>query len=112
MVGFLLRMPAVCAAQLEASSHMQTMVKTTSPEQGTPGLTVAELQLDQHIKDCGQNMTAAHAAGDRMTADQWRERMYRAIKSRSPEHQAKMTARIDSAIWFQSAEAMELGRAP
>lgn len=91
---------------------MQTMVKTTSSKQGTPGLTIAEAQLDWYIQYCGQNMIAAHAAGDRADADQWRERMYRAIKSRSPEHQAKMTARIDSAIWFQSQEALELGRAP
>jgi hypothetical protein len=69
-----------------------------------------EMKLDQHIRDCGQRMTAAHAAGDWSDADQWRDRMYTAIKSRSPEHQAKMTARIDSAIWFQSQEALELGR--
>lgn len=69
-----------------------------------------ELKLDQYIRDCGLRMTAAHAAGDRADADQWCERMYSAIKSRSPEHQAKMTARIDSAIWFQSPEALELGR--
>lgn len=73
--------------------------------------TEAEQNLDQHIRDCGRRMTAAHAAGDRQDADQWRERMYTAIKSRTPEHQAKMTARIDSAIWFQSEEALELGRA-
>ena len=71
-----------------------------------------EIKLDQHTQECGQNMLAAHTSGDRMTADQWRERMYAAIKSRTPEHQAKMTARIDSAIWFQSPEALELGRGP
>ena len=73
-------------------------------------LTDTELQLDQHIKDCGQRMTAAFAAGDRDDAQEWCRRMYAAIKSRSPEHQVKMTARIDSAIWFQSDEALELGR--
>lgn len=72
--------------------------------------TEAEQRLDQHIQDCGRRMTAAHVAGDRADVDLWRERMYSAIKSRSPEHQAKMSARIDSAIWFQSPEALELGR--
>lgn len=69
-----------------------------------------EQSLEQHIRDCGQRMTAAHAAGDRADADQWRARMYAAIKSRTPEHQAKMTARIDSAIWFQGPEALALGK--
>lgn len=72
--------------------------------------TKEEIKLDQHIQDCGQRMTAAHAAGDRENAAQWLERMYAAIKSRTPEHQAKMTARIDSAIWFQGPEALALGR--
>lgn len=72
--------------------------------------TDTEQKLDQHIRDCSQRMTAAHVAGDRENVDLWRDRMYTAIKSRSPEHQAKMTARIDSAIWFQSPEALELGR--
>ena len=61
--------------------------------------TAEELKLDQHIQDCGKRMTAACAAGDLADVNQWRERMYAAIKSRTPEHQAKMTARIDSAIW-------------
>ncbi len=73
-------------------------------------LTADEKALDQHIQQCGQNMTAAHASGDRNTADQWRASMYTAIKSRSPEHQAKMTARIDSVIWFQGPEALAMGR--
>jgi hypothetical protein len=73
-------------------------------------LTPDEQRLDQHITDCGRRMIAAHAAGDLDDAHQWRALMYEAIKSRSPEHQAKMTARIDSAIWFQGAEALELGR--
>lgn len=73
-------------------------------------LTESEQALDQHIQDCGRRMTAAHVAGDRADVDQWRERMYAAIKSRTPEHQAKMTARIESAIWFQSEEALDLGR--
>ena len=69
-----------------------------------------EQQLDQHITDCGHRMTAAFSAGDRDDAQEWCKRMFDAIKSRSPEHQARLTARIDSAIWFQSDEALELGR--
>lgn len=73
-------------------------------------LTKAEQALDQHILDCGRRMTAAHVAGDRADVDQWRDRMYCAIKSRTPEHQAKLTARIESAIWFQGPEALAMGR--
>jgi hypothetical protein len=69
-----------------------------------------EIRLDQHIQDCAARMTAAYVAGNRNDVDEWRARMYTAIKSRSPEHQAKMTARIDSAIWFQGEEALALGR--
>lgn len=71
---------------------------------------IAEQQLDQHIKDCGNRMVAAAAAGDREDCNQWRERMYAAIRSRTPEHQARMTARIESAIWFQGAEAQAMGK--
>ncbi|MDP3351838.1 MAG: hypothetical protein Q8S92_22870 [Hydrogenophaga sp.] len=70
----------------------------------------SELQLDQYIKDCGHRMTAAFAAGDRENGCQLRDRMYQAIKSRTPDHQKKLTARIDSAIWFQSPEALEMGK--
>lgn len=73
-------------------------------------LTESEQALDQHIQDCGRRMTAAHVAGDRADVDQWRERMYAAIKSRTPEHQAKLMARIEAASWFLSDEALELGR--
>jgi len=76
-------------------------------------LTPEEQALDQHIKDCDRRMLAASAAGDRKDLEHWRQRMYAAIKSRTPEHQAKMHARIDAAIdpnWFQSEEALELGR--
>ena len=72
---------------------------------------LSEQELDLHIRDCGHRMTAAFAAGDRADADEWRARMYEAIKSRSPEHQARMTARIDSAIWFQGPEALAMGKA-
>lgn len=73
-------------------------------------LTPEEQALEQHIKDCDRRMVAASAANNRESVNLWRDRMYAAIKSRSPEHQAKLTARIDSAIWFQSPEALELGR--
>ena len=71
---------------------------------------ISEQELDQHIKDCGDRMVAAAAAGDREDCNQWRERMYAAIRSRTPEHQARMTARIESAIWFQSQEALAMGK--
>jgi hypothetical protein len=76
-------------------------------------LTPEELALDQHIKDCDSRMVAASKAGDRKEVENWRQRMYAAIHSRTPEHKAKMHARIDAAIdsnWFQSTEALELGR--
>lgn len=70
----------------------------------------SELQLEQHIKDCGHRMSAAFAAGDHKDAREWQSRMYAAIRSRTPEHQARLTARIDSAIWFQSPEALAMGK--
>ncbi|WP_439606843.1 hypothetical protein [Hydrogenophaga sp.] len=73
--------------------------------------TMTEQELDLHIRDCGRRMVAAAAAGDREDCNQWRDRMYAAIKSRTPEHQARLTARIDSAIWFQGDEALALGKA-
>ncbi|WP_137921671.1 hypothetical protein [Hydrogenophaga sp. 2FB] len=73
---------------------------------------LSDEEVDLHISDCGRRMVAAMAAGDRPDADQWRERMYEAINSRTPEHRARMTARIDSAIWFQSEEALAMGKAP
>ncbi|MGE0349835.1 hypothetical protein [Hydrogenophaga sp.] len=72
----------------------------------------SELRLEQHIKDCGERMAAAFKAGDRKEACEWQGRMYTAIRSRTPEHQARLSARIDSAIWFQSEEALEMGRVP
>lgn len=70
----------------------------------------SELQLEQHIQDCGHRMSAAFAAGDHANAREWQSRMYAAIRSRTPEHQARMTARIESAIWFQGAEAQAMGK--
>lgn len=70
----------------------------------------SELQLEQYIKDCDRRMVAASAAGNREAVNLWRERMYAAIRSRTPEHQARMTARIESAIWFQSQEALAMGK--
>lgn len=77
----------------------------------TPRQPLSEDELDMHIRDCGRRMTAAFAAGDREDGCQWRDRMYEAIRSRTPEHQARLTARIDSAIWFQSPEALAMGKA-
>lgn len=71
---------------------------------------MTDIELDNHIRDCGHRMTAAFSAGDRADADEWRARMYEAIKSRTPEHQARMTARIESAIWFQGPEALAMGK--
>lgn len=78
----------------------------------TPTFTTEEQRLDQHIAECDRRMVAANAAGDRADTVQWRERMYAAIKSRTPEHQAKMTERLhQSAGWFQSDEAVAMGKA-
>lgn len=77
----------------------------------TPRQPLSEDELDLHIRDCGRRMTAAGTAGDRAAMNEWRDRMYEAIRSRSPEHQARLTARIDSAIWFQSDEALAMGKA-
>ena len=76
-----------------------------------PAFTEAEQRLDLHIADCDRRMVAAAAAGDREDMNRWRDRMYTAIKSRTPEHQAKMTARLhESTGWFQSPEALAMGK--
>lgn len=72
---------------------------------------MSEQELGLHIRDCGRRMEAAFKAGDRSDALEWQARMVEAIKSRTPEHQARMTARIDSAIWFQGEEALAMGKA-
>lgn len=70
-----------------------------------------EADIEDRIKDCGNRMVAASAAGDREDVNLWRDRMHTAIKSRTPQHQARMTARIDSTIWVQGEEALALGKA-
>lgn len=72
--------------------------------------TISEQELDQHIRDCGRRMVAAAAAGDREDCNQWRDRMYEAIRSRSPEHKARLTAQLESGAWFQSQEALAMGK--
>jgi hypothetical protein len=75
--------------------------------------TISEQELDQHIKDCGDLMRKAFANGDPKAGYQHMQDMYAAIRSRTPEHQARMFARIDAAIdanWFQSPEALEMGK--
>lgn len=71
---------------------------------------ISELELEQHIKDCGDLMRKAFEEGRRDDAYAHMKDMYAAIRSRTPEHQARLSARIDSAIWFQSPEALEMGR--
>jgi len=71
---------------------------------------ISEQELDQHIKDCGDLMRKCFADGDPDAGYQHMQDMYAAIRSRTPEHQARLTARIDSAIWFQSPEALAMGR--
>lgn len=55
-------------------------------------------------------MKKAFAEGDSAAGYQHMQNMYAAIRSRSPAHQARLTARIDSAIWFQSPEALDMGK--
>lgn len=54
--------------------------------------------LEAYIKDCGRQMEAEYAAGNREAAEHWQQEMLLAISQRSPEHQALMTAEIDRRI--------------
>ncbi|MGQ3002502.1 MAG: hypothetical protein ACT6UH_22355 [Hydrogenophaga sp.] len=45
-----------------------------------------------------KRMLAAFDAGDMKVAREWQSRMYAAIRSRTPAHQAKLTARIEVAL--------------
>jgi hypothetical protein len=97
--------------QIEARTPPTSTLEPANAPVCSPEHTLSEQELDLHIRDCGRRMTAAFAAGDREDGCQWRDRMYEAIRSRTPEHQAKITARIDSAIWFQGEEALAMGKA-
>jgi hypothetical protein len=74
--------------------------------------TMTEQELDQHIKDCGDLMRKAFEELRPADGYQHMQNMYAAIRSRSPEHQKRLSDAIDSAIWFQSPEAVEMGRVP
>lgn len=71
---------------------------------------ISEQELEQHIKDCGELMRKAFAEGRRDDAHGHMSDMYAAIRSRTPEHQARISQRIESAIWFQSQEALAMGK--
>ncbi len=96
---------------MEGRTPPTSTLKPENPPVCAPANVLTEQELDLHIRDCGRRMTAAFSCGDREDGCQWRDRMYEAINSRTPEHQAKLTARIDSAIWFQSPEALAMGKA-
>lgn len=74
--------------------------------------TEAEQRLDQHIQDCRYRMAGAFAAQDLDDARMWQHRMYDAMNSRTPEHRAQAIANSESAIWFQSPEALAMGATP
>ena len=75
-------------------------------------LTPDEQRLDQHIQDCRHRMAAAFVAQDLDDARMWQHRMYDAMNSRTSEHRAQAVANFESAIWFQSPEALAMGATP
>jgi hypothetical protein len=53
-----------------------------------------EDELDSVIRELGQHAERAMAEGDKETAREYTRRMYAAIASRTPEHQARIEADI------------------
>lgn len=49
-----------------------------------------EADVDAHIRDCGVLMQQAFALGMRAEAAQWLEKQAQAIRSRTPEHVARL----------------------
>jgi hypothetical protein len=70
-----------------------------------------EDELDAHIRSCGELAVTEEAHGNLEGAAWWTARMYEAIRSRTPEHQARLTAdlewRIDEAT-FDGRWALEM----
>jgi hypothetical protein len=87
---------------------------------GLSDTTDLELELDAVIHELGRASERAMAGGDPAGARIYTDRMMAAIRSRSPQHQARLTAeaqrRIDEArttngvCYFSSDAAQALGR--
>lgn len=72
---------------------------------------MSEQELDLHIKHCGELMQKAFREERPADGYQHMQDMYAAIRSRSPEHKARLTAQLESGAWFQSEEALAMGKA-
>lgn len=78
----------------------------------TPRQPLSEQELDLHIKHCGEQMKKAFREDRPKDGYQHMQDMYAAIRSRSPEHQARLRASLESGAWFQSQDALDMGKAP
>jgi hypothetical protein len=72
---------------------------------------MTEQELDLHIKHCGELMQKAFREERPKDGYQHMHDMYAAINSRTPEHQARLRAQLESGAWFQSQEALDMGKA-
>lgn len=61
-------------------------------------MTPEQLELDQRIASLGMALAEAHDRGDIAGARDFLDQMHKAIRSRTPEHQAAMEARIMARI--------------
>lgn len=76
---------------------------------------IPDAEVDKHIRDLGRLSADAMGRGDRDESVRWSGLMYEAIAARTPATQARRHAEIDRQIdeslgYFQSADAIELGR--
>jgi hypothetical protein len=73
-----------------------------------------EAEIDLHIREFGRLIEKAVAEGDRPAAVAWQAAMYEAIRSRTPEHKARLEAeimeRIENPANCFFAASGELGR--
>lgn len=75
---------------------------------------MSEDELDAHIVSLGHLAEKAMDEGNPEGARLWTKRMYEAMASRSPEHQARRESEIQRLItegvdYFQSEHALTLG---
>jgi hypothetical protein len=68
-----------------------------------------QAELDAAIRELGQCAEQAMKDGDKETAREYSSRMYAAIRSRTPEHQARLAAAVDELV-FCGDWAMRMAR--
>jgi hypothetical protein len=100
-----LPLPQICTLRSDAGNECKRVPKNVSA--------LSDAELDAHIRSCGELAVTEEAHGNHEGAAWWTARMYEAIRSRTPEHQARLTADLDRRIdesTFDGRWALEMAR--